>query len=107
MLNLEDVTKVINEHVMDEEAKAAIGVALLEANLPDPDTSELDNLRAELENERNGRAADKANYVERINKFIYGGDPGPGPEPEVKEELEVEEAVEIKDPYEELYGGNE
>lgn len=98
MLNLEDVTKVINEHVTDEEAKAAIGVALLEANLPDPDTSELDNLRSELENERNGRAADKAEYVERINKFIYGGDPGDAKPEEVP--YEEDAAVEEKSFYE-------
>lgn len=105
MLKLEDVTEIINEKIADEALKAEIGVGLLEKNLPDPDTSEIDSLRAELEAERSGRAEDKKAYVERINKFIYGGDPGPGPEPEVKEELEVEDAVEIEDPYEELYGG--
>lgn len=98
MLKLEDVTGIINEHVTDEDAKAAIGVALLEANLPDPDTSELDNLKAELENERNGRAADKAEYVERINKFIYGGDPGDAKPEEAPDE--EGEAVEEKSFYE-------
>lgn len=97
MLNLDDVTKIIGEHVTDEEAKAAIGVALLEANLPDPDTSEIDQLKADLEAERTGRAKDKAEYVERINKFIYGGDPGDA-EPEVQSE--ETEAVEEKSFYE-------
>lgn len=115
MLNLSDVTAIINEHAetIGAEVMAAIGEKLLESDVA-VDTTELDNVRAELEakaaeleTERAGREADKQSYLDRINKFIYGGDPGPGPEPEVKEELEVEEAVEIEDPYEELYGGNE
>lgn len=98
MLNLEDVTAIINEHVADEESKAEIGVKLLEKDLPDPDNSELESLRAELEAERSGRAADKASYVERINKFIYGGDPGP--EDPGEPETHDEEAVETKSFYE-------
>lgn len=100
MLNLEDVIAIINEHVADEESKAEIGVKLLEKDIPS-DNSELESLRAELEAERSGRAADKASYVERINKFIYGGDPGPeDPGDPGEPETNDEEAVETKSFYE-------
>lgn len=98
MLKLDEVTAIINEHIQDEEVKAEIGVKLLEKDLPDPDNSELESLRAELEAERTGRAADKASYVERINKFIYGGDPGED-KPEDAPVVE-EDAVETKSFYE-------
>lgn len=111
MLNLKDVTDLINEHAetIGEELMAALGERLLEMDIP-VDTTELDSIKAELEAERAGRAEDKKSYLERINKFIYGGDPGPGPEPEKNEETDVVEetdTIEVEDLYEELYGGDE
>lgn len=97
MLKLEEVTAIINEHVQDEEAKANIGVALLEKDLPESTNEEMDKLKAELDAERAAREADKASYIERINRFIYGGDPGTDKPSETTTD---EEVVEEKSFYE-------
>lgn len=102
MLNLEEVTAIIKEHeeALGDEAMAAIGVALLEKDMP-VDTSEIESLKAQLEEEKSGRAADKKEYVDRINKFIYGGDPGGEPPKDPEPENTV---VEEKSFYERMYG---
>lgn len=97
MLKLEEVTAIIKEHVQDEEAKANIGVALLEKDLPESTNEEMDKLKAELDAERAAREADKASYIERINRFIYGGDPGTDNPSETTTD---EEVVEEKSFYE-------
>lgn len=103
MLKLEDVTEIIKGHeeTLGSDAMAEIGVKLLEKDVPDASSDEFEKMKKELEDERAGRAADKQEYVDRINKFIYGGDPGgepPKPDP-VKQDPVVEE----KSFYERMY----
>lgn len=58
---------------LGDELMAEIGVKILEMDEPDPDTSELDKLKADLEAERAGRAEEKKNYTDIMNRFIYNG----------------------------------
>lgn len=113
MLKIEDVLELLTPHneLIGDEALAELKLALMEKDVA-VDMSEIDNLKAELEAERNGRAEDKAAYDGRIkdfndrfDRFVHGGDPGPGPEPEVIEEVVEEVAEEVKeDFFERMYG---
>lgn len=112
MLKIEDVLEVVAPHIESEETIAELKLALMEKDVED-DMSEIDNLKAELEAERNGRADDKAAYDgkikefnDRFDRFIHGKEPVADVEEEVVDEVIDEDAV-VEDPYEELYGGNE
>lgn len=109
MVSVEDVLEIITPHadVIGEENMAALKLAIMEKDV-EMDTTEIDNLKAELEAERTGRADDKTAYDAKIKDFNERFDrlvKGKAPE-DVAEVIE-EDAVVIEDPYEELYGGKE
>lgn len=100
------VTDLISKYSdqLGDEAMAEIAEAILEADVP-LDTTEIDALRTELQAEKDGRAADKAEYIDKINKFVYGGErPGDSDEPPVNTVDEVEDFNEYTDLNEMVYG---
>lgn len=115
MLNVEDVIEALAqyEEVIGAEGMAALKLAIMEKDVA-MDTTEIDNLKAELEAERTGRAEDKTAYDakikdfnDRFDRFIHGKAPEEVKEDVVEEILDDDAAVEVDDLYEELYGGNE
>lgn len=107
MLRREDVTSILNEYadIIGDEKMAEIGVKILEKDEPEPETSELDNLRSELESTKAAAEQEKKNYIDVMNKFIYqgirpGDKPPEGPataEPIEGVEKETDDVVEDDD----------
>lgn len=115
MLNVEDVMEAIapHEEIIGAENMAALKLALMEKDVA-IDNSEIDNLKAELEAERTGRADDRTAYDakikdfnDRFDRFIHGKAPEEVTEDVVEEVVDDDVAVEEDNLYEELYGGNE
>lgn len=85
---------------LGDELMAEIGVKILEMDDPDPDTSELDRLKADLEAERAGRAEEKKNYTDIMNRFIYNGirpDEKPPEGPPTAEQIQGVETETVDD----------
>lgn len=114
MVSVEDVLEIVTPHadVIGEENMAALKLAIMEKDVA-MDTAEIDNLKAELEAERTGRAEDKTAYDakikdfnDRFDRFVHGKAPEDVVE-EIVEDTVDEVAVDEDDLYEELYGGKE